>query len=353
MSVQVPDGAFSDPDGDPLSYSAKLADGSMLPTWLQFNSETRQFTGTPDDAQVGTLSIMVTAADADASVSQTFDLTVTNVNDAPSGAVSVVGTSAEDQTMMADTSSVADADGLGAMSYQWARSSDGGATWSDISGATGASYTLGDNDVGSQVHVNVSYTDGHGTAESLTSAASDVVANVNDCADGAPSLSSTSGHEDQTLHCQHRQRVRRTPTGSGPSAYQWARSTDGGATWSNITGATLPATRWATATSAADARERDGYTDGHGTAESLTQRGERSGCQRQRCAHRCGERHGHGHRRSDPDSQHQRDRGCRRAGRLQLPVGALDRRRTTWSNIAVQPVRATRWATTTWAAGCA
>ena len=65
ISVQVPDGAFSDPDGDALSYSAKLADGSMLPTWLQFNSETRQFTGTPDDAQVGTLSIMVTAADAD------------------------------------------------------------------------------------------------------------------------------------------------------------------------------------------------------------------------------------------------------------------------------------------------
>ena len=60
------------------------------------------------------------------------------------------------------------------MSYQWARSSDGGATWSDISGANGASYTLGDSDVGSQVHVNVSYTDGHGTAESLTSAASDV-----------------------------------------------------------------------------------------------------------------------------------------------------------------------------------
>ena len=57
-----------------------------------------------------------------------------------------------------------DADGLGAMSYQWARSSDGGATWSDISGANGASYTLGDSDVGSQVHVNVSYTDGHGTA---------------------------------------------------------------------------------------------------------------------------------------------------------------------------------------------
>ena len=98
----------------------------MLPTWLQFNSETREFSGTPDDAQVGTLSIVVTAADATASASQTFDLTVTNVNDAPTGAVSVAGTASEDQTLTADASSVADADGhgrdelpVGALQRRW------------------------------------------------------------------------------------------------------------------------------------------------------------------------------------------------------------------------------------------
>ena len=95
---------------------------------------------------------------------------VANVNDMPSGTVSVAGTASEDQTLTADTSSVADADGMGALSYQWARSSDGGATWSDVTGATGVSYTLGDSDVGSQMRVSVSYTDGQGTAESLTSA---------------------------------------------------------------------------------------------------------------------------------------------------------------------------------------
>ena len=54
----------------------------------------------------------------------------------------------EDQTLTADTSSIADADGLGAFSYQWARSTDGGATWVSIGGATASTYTLGDADVG-------------------------------------------------------------------------------------------------------------------------------------------------------------------------------------------------------------
>ena len=50
-----------------------------------------------------------------------------------------------------------------AYSYQWQRSSDGGASWSNV-GSDAATYTLGDADVGKVVRVTVSYTDGHGTA---------------------------------------------------------------------------------------------------------------------------------------------------------------------------------------------
>jgi Ca2+-binding RTX toxin-like protein len=112
ISVTLPDGAFSDPDGDALSYSASLADGSMLPTWLQFNSETLTFSGTPDDPQVGTLSIMVTASDGADSATQTFDLTVTNVNDAPTVANPVGDQSVdEDASLSVDLTGVfADAD---------------------------------------------------------------------------------------------------------------------------------------------------------------------------------------------------------------------------------------------------
>ena len=47
---------------------------------------------------------------------------------------------------------------------------------------------LGDADVGAQISVAASFTDGHGTAEAVTSAATATVTNVND----APAVNSTS-----------------------------------------------------------------------------------------------------------------------------------------------------------------
>ena len=93
--------------------------------------------------------------------------------------------------LTADTSGIADADGLGSFSYQWQRSSDGGASWSNV-GADAATYTLGDADVGNVIRVTVSYIDGHGTAESLTSAQSAVIGNVNDAPTGLPVATGTT-----------------------------------------------------------------------------------------------------------------------------------------------------------------
>ena len=98
---------------------------------------------------------------------------------APTGSVTIAGTAAEDQTLTANTSTIQDLDGLGTFHYQWQRSTNGGSSWSNV-GADQSTYVLGDIDVGSIVRVTVSYTDGGGTAESLTSAATGAVANVND-----------------------------------------------------------------------------------------------------------------------------------------------------------------------------
>ena len=121
----------------------------------------------------GTTAFQFTATDggglADATPA-TATINVAPVNDAPAGTVVVIGTAQEDQILTADTSTVADPEGLGIFAYQWGRSSDGGLSWTNIGGATGQNYTLGDSDVGKLVRVSVAYVDGGGTPEVVTSA---------------------------------------------------------------------------------------------------------------------------------------------------------------------------------------
>lgn len=85
LNFVVPVGTFQDPDsGDDLTYSAMQADGGALPAWLAFDVLTRTFSGAPANADVGTLMLAVIATDrSGAAVSSVFELTVENVNDAP------------------------------------------------------------------------------------------------------------------------------------------------------------------------------------------------------------------------------------------------------------------------------
>lgn len=80
FSYTVPAGAFTDPDsGDTLTYTATLADGSALPSWLSFNSATRAFSGTP--TSTGTVSVKVIAKDSgNLSAFDIFDVVVSVQN---------------------------------------------------------------------------------------------------------------------------------------------------------------------------------------------------------------------------------------------------------------------------------
>ena len=93
-------GNFSDADGDNLTLSATLADDNPLPSWLSFNATTGTFTGTPLNANVGTISVKVTASDGTSSTSDIFELEVTNTNDAPVAVGAAIGpkTATEDET---------------------------------------------------------------------------------------------------------------------------------------------------------------------------------------------------------------------------------------------------------------
>ena len=116
---------------------------------------------------------------------------IANVNDAPTGAVTI-SWHADRRSDAHRRNTLADEDGLGAISYQWQRNGV------DIAGATGSTYTLTQADVGTTITVVASYTDGQGTGESVTSAGVGPVANVNDAPTGTVTISGTPT-EDQTL----------------------------------------------------------------------------------------------------------------------------------------------------------
>ena len=101
-------------------------------------------------------------------------VTLTDINHAPTGSVTIVGEVTQAVTLQASHLALADADGLGTISYQW---------WADgnkITGATAASYTLQQAEVGKTIRVDISYTDGSGNATTLSSTTTAAVANVAD-----------------------------------------------------------------------------------------------------------------------------------------------------------------------------
>lgn len=76
VSLVLPAGTFTDPQHGTLTYSATLAGGGALPSWLSFNAAARSFSGTVP-GWAGTLSIAVTATDAAGlSSHETFTATV-------------------------------------------------------------------------------------------------------------------------------------------------------------------------------------------------------------------------------------------------------------------------------------
>jgi LPXTG-site transpeptidase (sortase) family protein len=85
FNYQFPANTFNDPDvGDTLNYSAQLAGGGALPTWLSFDATTRTFSGTPANSDIGIISIDMIADDSNGGTfTDTFNITVTNDNVAP------------------------------------------------------------------------------------------------------------------------------------------------------------------------------------------------------------------------------------------------------------------------------
>ena len=94
------------------------------------------------------------------------------LNSPATGAPTITGTAQVGETLTANTSGIADADGLSNVQYEYQWLADN----AEIAGATGLTYTLADADEGKAIKVEVTFTDDAGNGEALTSAATDAVA---------------------------------------------------------------------------------------------------------------------------------------------------------------------------------
>ena len=90
-------------------------------------------------------------------------------NSPATGLPTISGTAQVGETLAADTEDIDDEDGLDNVTYshQWIRVDDG--SESDISGATGSSYTLASADEGKTIKLRVTFTDDAKNEETLTS----------------------------------------------------------------------------------------------------------------------------------------------------------------------------------------
>ena len=180
---------ISDDDG--------LTRASFAYRWLADDAEISGATGSSytltSSEQGKTIKVRVAftddAGNAESLTSDATAAVAARPNSAATGAPTISGTAQVGDSLTADTSGIADADGLtsATFAYRWL------ADDAEISGATGSSYTPTSSEQGKTIKVRVAFTDDAGNAESLTSdATAAVAARPNSAATGAPTISGTA-----------------------------------------------------------------------------------------------------------------------------------------------------------------
>ena len=138
-------------------------------------------TFTPRDAHVNKyLRVEVSYVDGQGnseSIISPNSSAVQNVNDKPVGVPVVVGEARENNTLTADLSRIIDEDGLGDINIDWERSTTK-ANWERLTDKVNSVINLNQTDVGYSFRAVINYIDGFGTAETLFTEPTELVANV-------------------------------------------------------------------------------------------------------------------------------------------------------------------------------
>ena len=170
----------------------------------------------------------------------------------------------EDVPLIIDLSSVTDSDGMGSVSVQWQISPDN-KKWTNISGATNQSFTPREIHVGNRLRVVISYVDGQGNLEPLTSPPSTAVRNVNDKPTGSARLIGSSV-EDSALVVDTSSIA--DEDGIGGFDITWQRSSSK-SSWEAYPTKQIEVLRLGQAQVSYSFRAVVSYVDSHGTREVL------------------------------------------------------------------------------------
>ena len=205
-TVQVNETLTADPSGiaDADGLISLLYGSLYSYQWIRNDGTTEtdienaaSSTYTLSDADVGkTIRVRVSFTDDrgyEETLTSAATTAVTRPNSPATGAPTISGTAQVDETLTADISGIADADGLTSVSYSYQWIANDASADTDISGQTGSTYSLVSADVGKTIRVRVSFTDDRGHEENLVSAATTAVQpRPNSPATGAPTISGTA-----------------------------------------------------------------------------------------------------------------------------------------------------------------
>ena len=185
-----------------------------------------------------------------------------------SGEPVISGTAQVGESLTANTSSIADVDGLTNVSYQYQWIRNEGTSDTEIASATDSTYDLTDDDAGNTVKVRVSFTDDAGNKETLTSSATAAVdAAPNTPATGAPAISGTA-QVGETLTAGTSGIADDDGLTNVSYSYQWVAND--GTSDTDITGVADSTYTLAAADEGKTIKVKVSFTDDAGNGETLT-----------------------------------------------------------------------------------
>jgi hypothetical protein len=166
---------------------------------------------------------------------QTVEVNPLLTNTPATGTVSVSDTTPAENQELTASQAISDLDGVGdPVTFAWQMEEDPGTNvWTTV--ALDDSFTPGDEEVGLRLRVVATFQDGDDVLESVNSAPTQAVANVNDEPTGRPAISDTTPREGDAVTASRGSILDNDGLDAATFTYQWQQEI--GATFSNIAGA--------------------------------------------------------------------------------------------------------------------